>query len=260
MQHLFTRIASRAAHVMGQPTTFIVAAGFIVVWAASGPLLQYSDTWQLIVNTATTVMTFLAVFLIQNSQNRDGAAMQAKLDEILRVLEKARNEFVGIEHLTDAEIGQIKEALRAEQKQVRTMIDRLRDSEQDEHLVDLSASMRRVLEELSVRWAIEIAGPSAAPIMAPLSLDYEIGNLLREAVANAVRHGKASEVAVSVEATGKGIVIEVVDNGAGFAAGTGPEAPRSIRERTRRHGGELSVRSGPDGTHLVIELPLETAA
>jgi low affinity Fe/Cu permease len=114
MQHLFTRIASRAAHVMGQPTTFIVAAGFIVVWAASGPLMQYSDTWQLIVNTATTVMTFLAVFLIQNSQNRDGAAMQAKLDEILRVLEKARNEFVGIEHLTDAEIEKIRDALEAD--------------------------------------------------------------------------------------------------------------------------------------------------
>ncbi|MGV7119783.1 low affinity iron permease family protein [Sphingopyxis sp. 550A] len=114
MQHLFTRIASRAAHIMGQPATFIVAAGFIVVWAASGPLLQYSDTWQLIVNTATTVMTFLAVFLIQNSQNRDGAAMQAKLDEILRVLEKARNEFVGIEHLTDAEIEKIRDALEAD--------------------------------------------------------------------------------------------------------------------------------------------------
>jgi low affinity Fe/Cu permease len=114
MQHLFTRIASRAAHIIGQPATFIVAAGFIVVWAASGPLLQYSDTWQLIVNTATTVMTFLAVFLIQNSQNRDGAAMQAKLDEILRVLEKARNEFVGIEHLTDAEIEKIRDALEAD--------------------------------------------------------------------------------------------------------------------------------------------------
>ena len=114
MRHLFTKIASKAAHVMGQPATFIVAVGFIVVWAASGPLLQYSDTWQLIVNTATTVMTFLAVFLIQNSQNRDGAAMQAKLDEILRVLEKARNEFVGIEHLTDDEIEKIREALEAD--------------------------------------------------------------------------------------------------------------------------------------------------
>ncbi|PQM26281.1 low affinity iron permease family protein [Sphingopyxis lindanitolerans] len=114
MQHLFTRIASRAAHVMGQPVTFIVAAGLILLWAATGPLLQYSDTWQLIVNTATTVMTFLAVFLIQNSQNRDGAAMQAKLDEILRVLEQARNEFVGIEHLTEAEIENIRDALEAD--------------------------------------------------------------------------------------------------------------------------------------------------
>ena len=114
MKHFFTRIASRAAHIMGQPVTFVVAVAFVVVWAASGPLLQYSDTWQLIVNTATTVMTFLAVFLIQNSQNRDGAAMQAKLDEILRVLEKARNEFVGIEHLTDDEIEKIREALEAD--------------------------------------------------------------------------------------------------------------------------------------------------
>ena len=114
MKHFFTRIASRAAHIMGQPVTFVVAVAFVVVWAASGPLLQYSDTWQLIVNTATTVMTFLAVFLIQNSQNRDGAAMQAKLDEILRVLEKARNEFVGIEHLTDDEIEKIRDALEAD--------------------------------------------------------------------------------------------------------------------------------------------------
>lgn len=114
MQHLFTKIASRAAHIMGQPAAFVVAALFIIVWAATGPMLQYSDTWQLIVNTATTVMTFLAVFLIQNSQNRDGAAMQAKLDEILRVLEKARNEFVGIEHLTDTEIEKIRDALEAD--------------------------------------------------------------------------------------------------------------------------------------------------
>lgn len=114
MQRLFTKIASRSAHIMGQPVTFIIAAGFIVIWAATGPLLQYSDTWQLIVNTATTVMTFLAVFLIQNSQNRDGAAMQAKLDEILRALENARNEFVGIEHLTDVEIEKIRKALEAD--------------------------------------------------------------------------------------------------------------------------------------------------
>ena len=114
MDHFFTRIASRCAHIMGQPATFIAVLSFILLWAVSGPLLHFSDTWQLIVNTATTVMTFLAVFLIQNSQNRDGAAMQAKLDEILRAVDKARIEFVGIEHLTDVEIGEIRDALEAD--------------------------------------------------------------------------------------------------------------------------------------------------
>lgn len=111
MDHMFTKIAGWSAHLIGQPLAFIVSTLFVVVWAASGPLMHYSDTWQLIINTATTVLTFLAVFLIQNSQNRDGAAMQAKLDEILRALDKARVEFVGIEHLTDAQIAAIRTAL-----------------------------------------------------------------------------------------------------------------------------------------------------
>lgn len=116
MDRIFTRIANYSAHMLGHPATFIVSTVLILIWAASGPFLGYSDTWQLIVNTATTVLTFLAVFLIQNSQNRDGAAMQAKLDEILRALEKARAEFVGIEHLTDAEISAIRDALEADIK------------------------------------------------------------------------------------------------------------------------------------------------
>lgn len=116
MDRLFTAIASKSAQVMGQPITFVISTLLIVVWALSGPPLHYSDTWQLIVNTATTVLTFLAVFLIQNSQNRDGAAMQAKLDEIIRALDKARGEFVGIEHLTDAQICQIRDALEADIK------------------------------------------------------------------------------------------------------------------------------------------------
>lgn len=116
MDRLFTGIASKSAQVMGQPITFVISTLLIVVWALSGPPLHYSDTWQLIVNTATTVLTFLAVFLIQNSQNRDGAAMQAKLDEIIRALDKARGEFVGIEHLTDAQICQIRDALEADIK------------------------------------------------------------------------------------------------------------------------------------------------
>jgi low affinity Fe/Cu permease len=111
MDAFFTRIATRSASIMGQPAAFVISTLLVIIWAASGPALHYSDTWQLIVNTATTVLTFLAVFLIQNSQNRDGAAMQAKLDEILRALDKARVEFVGIEHLTDAQICEIRTAL-----------------------------------------------------------------------------------------------------------------------------------------------------
>jgi low affinity Fe/Cu permease len=111
VDEFFTKVASKSARVLGQPLAFIISVLFVLLWAASGPLLQYSDTWQLIVNTATTVLTFLAVFLIQNSQNRDGAAMQAKLDEILRALDNAREEFVGIEHLTDNQIEAIREAL-----------------------------------------------------------------------------------------------------------------------------------------------------
>jgi low affinity Fe/Cu permease len=111
MDRLFTTIATKSAIWLGQPLAFILSTVAIIAWAASGPFANYSDTWQLIVNTATTVLTFLAVFLIQNSQNRDAAAMQAKLDEILRALDKARDQFVGIEHLSDRHIDQIREAL-----------------------------------------------------------------------------------------------------------------------------------------------------
>ncbi|WP_167105452.1 low affinity iron permease family protein [Sphingomonas oligoaromativorans] len=114
MDRFFTLVATRSASLMGQPLAFIISTLLVIIWAASGPFLHYSDTWQLIVNTATTVLTFLAVFLIQNSQNRDGAAMQAKLDEILRALDKARVEFVGIEHLTDAQICEIRDALESD--------------------------------------------------------------------------------------------------------------------------------------------------
>ena len=86
----------------------------IVVWGVTGPIFNYSDTWQLAVNTGTTIVTFLMVFLIQNSQNRDAAAMQAKLDEMLRALDKAREQFIGIEHLTDSQIEDIRAALERE--------------------------------------------------------------------------------------------------------------------------------------------------
>jgi len=114
MRRFFTVLASRSAFWMGHPVSFIVASLACVLWAVSGPIFGYSDTWQLVINTATTVLTFLAVFLIQNSQNRDGAAIQAKLDEILIAVGKARSELVGIEHMADTDIEALKTALERE--------------------------------------------------------------------------------------------------------------------------------------------------
>jgi low affinity Fe/Cu permease len=111
MRRFFNLCATKISTAAGQPLTFIIAAGIIIIWAVTGPMFGYSDTWQLIINTGTTIVTFLMVFLIQNSQNRDAAAMQAKLDELLRAVDKAREKFIGIEHLTDQQIELIRSAL-----------------------------------------------------------------------------------------------------------------------------------------------------
>jgi low affinity Fe/Cu permease len=105
---LFGEIANSASRQAGRAPTFIAAVALVLIWAVTGPLFGYSDTWQLVINTGTTIVTFLMVFLIQNSQNRDGAAIQVKLDELIRV-SMARNSFVGIEHLTDEELEDIRE-------------------------------------------------------------------------------------------------------------------------------------------------------
>ena len=86
MNRLFNRVASAIATLAGQPLAFLIALLTIIVWAVTGPLFAFSDTWQLVINTGTTIVTFLMVFLIQNSQNCDGAAMQAKLDELIRAV------------------------------------------------------------------------------------------------------------------------------------------------------------------------------
>jgi low affinity Fe/Cu permease len=114
MDRLFTLIANRTAAFIGRPVAFVLALATILIWASTGPLFGYSDTWQLVVNTSTTIITFLIVFLIQNSQNRDAAAIQAKLDELIRATKAARNEFIGIEHMTDHQLGDIRSALERE--------------------------------------------------------------------------------------------------------------------------------------------------
>ena len=119
MRKFFNVFATKTSNAAGQPVTFIVALAIVVIWALSGPMFGYSDTWQLVINTGTTIVTFLMVFLIQNSQNRDGAAMQAKLDELLRAVDSAREQFIGIEHLTDKQIELLRNALERHAKQLR---------------------------------------------------------------------------------------------------------------------------------------------
>jgi low affinity Fe/Cu permease len=114
MDHFFTRFSGLISFAAGQPLAFIVAFGTIIVWGVTGPMFGFSDTWQLVINTGTTIVTFLMVFLIQNSTNRDAAAMQAKLDELLRAVTKARGEFIGIEHLSEKELEEIRGALEEE--------------------------------------------------------------------------------------------------------------------------------------------------
>jgi low affinity Fe/Cu permease len=114
MDRFFTSLAARIATASGQPQAFVVALALVLIWGITGPIFGYSDTWQLVINTATTIVTFLMVFLIQNSQNRDGAAMQAKLDELLRAIQDAREQFIGIEHLTDSQIEDLRAALERE--------------------------------------------------------------------------------------------------------------------------------------------------
>ena len=104
----FTRLSQATARWAGKPVTFVAAVGIIVVWGISGPIFGFNDTWQLVINTSTTIVTFLMVFIIQNSQNRDTAAMQIKLDELLCKIEGAREELMDLEELDEEKIEKIR--------------------------------------------------------------------------------------------------------------------------------------------------------
>jgi low affinity Fe/Cu permease len=109
----FSHFANWTARATGKPITFVLCCVIIFAWAVTGPIFHYSDTWQLIINTGTTIITFLMVFLIQNTQNRDGAALQAKLDELIRATHDARNTYMHIEKLPEKELDKMREDCEA---------------------------------------------------------------------------------------------------------------------------------------------------
>jgi low affinity Fe/Cu permease len=143
LKRAFTSFANTVSRFAGRPYTFIICLFLVIAWAASGPIFQFSDTWQLVINTSTTIITFLMVFLIQNTQNRDNAAIQAKLDELIRVSE-GQNRFIGIEHLTDEEL----EAIIDE---CETYADDLREAVATKRKTPHEAAGNRTTPKLNVR-------------------------------------------------------------------------------------------------------------
>lgn len=128
---LFTRFSKATSSAAGKPLTFVLAVLIIVVWGVSGPLFGFSDTWQLVINTGTTIITFLMVFLIQNTQNRDSIAVQIKLDELIRAIKDADNEVLDVEELDEKEL----EGRRAEMvklaEEAKDKVDKIEDIVQE---------------------------------------------------------------------------------------------------------------------------------
>jgi low affinity Fe/Cu permease len=119
MEKQFIQFANHTAKMAGKPWTFLLCLVVVLVWAASGPVFGFNETWQLVINTGTTIVTFLMVFLIQNTQNRDGAAIQAKLDELIHAVSKADERFVGIERLGEKDLDTILEQVEARATRLR---------------------------------------------------------------------------------------------------------------------------------------------
>ncbi|MGC3972705.1 MAG: low affinity iron permease family protein [Pirellulales bacterium] len=119
----FTRFAKVTARAAGEPITFAGALTIVVLWGVSGPLFGFSDTWQLVINTGTTIVTFLMVFLIQNSQNRDSEAVQIKLDELIRAVEGAENALLDLEELDECELDEMRKKYLDLAEQARSMMD-----------------------------------------------------------------------------------------------------------------------------------------
>jgi low affinity Fe/Cu permease len=123
LEKSFAAFANAISRACGHPLTFVGALALVVVWGLTGPGFHYSETWQLVINTGTTIVTFLMVFLIQNTQNRDNAALQAKVDELI-LTSKADNRYIGIEKMTDSELAELQKACAAAADRREAMADR----------------------------------------------------------------------------------------------------------------------------------------
>jgi low affinity Fe/Cu permease len=137
MNEFFRRFAHKTSMLVGTPWAFMLAVGVIVLWAASGPLFGFSDTWQLVINTSTTIITFLIVFLIQNTQNRDAQAIHLKLDELLRAVTEARTSLVNLEDLPDDKLEELQKEFQ-----------RLRET----YVQRMAGDLQAVAQELHSRW------------------------------------------------------------------------------------------------------------
>jgi low affinity Fe/Cu permease len=129
-QGAFARIAVAIAHAAGKPVTFLTAAALVILWAVSGPVFGFSDTWQLVINTSTTIITFLMVFLIQNTQNRDTAAIQIKLDELILRLDGADKKLTAAEDMSDEELERLHHRYMERAESARKSLDKRRSGEQ----------------------------------------------------------------------------------------------------------------------------------
>ncbi|MFJ6322207.1 MULTISPECIES: low affinity iron permease family protein [unclassified Rhizobium] len=128
----FSKFANNIADLSGKPATFAMAVVLVLIWAVSGPFFSYSETWQLVINTSTTIVTFLMVFVLQNSQNRDGKALQAKLDELI-LSSRAHNKFVGIEKLDEQQLRDMSKTLASKAECVEEVADEKADRNDTVH-------------------------------------------------------------------------------------------------------------------------------
>jgi low affinity Fe/Cu permease len=143
MRDSFHRFAHRTADLVGSPASFITGLLVIAVWAITGPAFRYSDTWQLVINTGTTIVTFLMVFLIQNTQNRDSRAVHLKLDELIRSVQAARNEMVGLENLSDENLDALQKEFTEIRERAENKLHNIQEHRRRRHESQASANKKK---------------------------------------------------------------------------------------------------------------------